>query len=40
MHETNQDTYRQGKLKRLLAVVKNMMQDSLEFFATRPWRYK
>ncbi|CAE7240315.1 DNAH1, partial [Symbiodinium microadriaticum] len=32
IHETNQDTYRQGKLKKLLAVVKNMMQDSLEFF--------
>ncbi|CAJ1374105.1 unnamed protein product [Effrenium voratum] len=33
IHETNQDTYRQGKLKKLLAVVKNMMQYFLEFFA-------
>jgi hypothetical protein len=33
IHESNQDTYKQSKLKKLLAVVKFMMQDCLEFFA-------
>ncbi|CAE8653368.1 unnamed protein product, partial [Polarella glacialis] len=32
IHETNPDTYRQGKLKKLLAVVRFMMEDSLRYF--------
>jgi dynein heavy chain len=32
IHETNPDTYRQGKMKKLLAVVKFTMQDTLRTF--------
>jgi len=33
IHETNPDTYRQGKMKKLLAVIRFMMQEALRFFA-------
>lgn len=33
IHETNPDTYRKGKMKKLLAVVRFMMQDTLRFFS-------
>jgi len=32
IHETNPDTYRQGKMKKLLAVVRFTMQDTLRTF--------
>jgi dynein heavy chain len=33
LHETNVDTYRQGKLRKMLQVIRFMMEDSLRFFA-------
>eukprot|EP00928_Gymnodinium_smaydae_P009061 TRINITY_DN13347_c0_g3_i1.p1 TRINITY_DN13347_c0_g3~~TRINITY_DN13347_c0_g3_i1.p1 ORF type:complete len:4331 (+),score=1052.12 TRINITY_DN13347_c0_g3_i1:55-13047(+) len=33
IHETNPDTYRQGKMRRLLAVIRFMMQDTMRYFA-------
>jgi dynein heavy chain len=32
IHETNPDTYRQGKMKKLLSVVRFVMQDTLRTF--------
>ncbi|CAJ1398655.1 unnamed protein product [Effrenium voratum] len=33
IHETNPDTYRQGKMRKLLAVIRFIMQDTLRYFA-------
>jgi dynein heavy chain len=32
IHETNQETYRQGKMKKLLTIVRFVMQDSMRSF--------
>ncbi|CAK0887706.1 unnamed protein product, partial [Prorocentrum cordatum] len=33
IHESNPDTYRQGKMKKMLAVIRFMMQDTMRYFA-------
>eukprot|EP00439_Symbiodinium_sp_Y106_P025971 s1194_g3.t1 len=33
IHETNPDTYRQGKMRKLLSVIRFVMQDTLRYFA-------
>jgi len=33
IHETSADTYREGKMKKLLAVVRFMMEDTMRYFA-------
>ena len=33
IHETSSDTYREGKMKKLLTVIRFMMEDALRYFA-------
>merc|ERR1719171_3163095 len=32
IHEVNQETYRQGKMKKLLTIVRFVMQDTMRYF--------